>query len=83
MKFNITLFAGVKELIGKPVVTIDWSGADLPTIADLKTELVCQYPAAAALLTGSLLAVDCHYASDDCTVSPAQELALIPPVSGG
>ena len=83
MKFQIALFAGAKEMIGQPHITVDWDGANPPTLADLKHRLIRQFPAAEDLMAASLLAVDCQYADDDCIVSDEQELALIPPVSGG
>ncbi len=83
MRFQITLFAGARELIGEPQISVDWDGDDPPTLAELKQHLIRQFPAAKELLAVSLLAVDCRYVADDCTVSTEHELALIPPVSGG
>jgi molybdopterin converting factor subunit 1 len=81
MKVRIQLFAAARDIAGCSSVELELSkGA---SVADLRAQLAASYPALSPLLARSLVAIDSEYVSDATHVSPQQEIAIIPPVSGG
>ncbi|MGN7411907.1 molybdenum cofactor biosynthesis protein [Paenibacillus sp. SAF-068] len=82
MKLTIQLFAGIAERLNTSLLEFDYIG-DIPTAADLKEKLSLAYPEAASQIKTSFLAVNQQYAPADTILSSEDELALIPPVSGG
>lgn len=74
------LFAGVAEAAGTRGLVVPWSGG---TVADLRRALERACPAAAALLARSAIALGSRYARDDDPVAAGDDVAVIPPVSGG
>jgi len=88
MQYTIKLFAGLAERIGQSEVTVNLStptdgDTTSATVADLKAALTAQYPDAAQAITHSFAAVNQEYASVDNNIKPDDEIAFIPPVSGG
>jgi len=80
-RFTVLLFARLKELVGAGNVEIDLPmGA---TIADLRRRLAEEYPQTASLLPHCLFAVNDAYAAETHRLALADEIACIPPVSGG
>ena len=77
---RVGLFAGMAEAVGRRTVTLAWSGG---TAAALRSRLAAEYPAVAALLSRSAVAVGAAYVADDAAVPPGADVAIIPPVSGG
>ncbi|MEK4662002.1 molybdenum cofactor biosynthesis protein MoaE [Priestia sp. FSL H7-0729] len=82
MKLTIQLFAGIAEHLNTSLLEFEYIG-DIPTAADLKEKLSLAYPEAASQIKTSFLAVNQQYAPADTILSSEDELALIPPVSGG
>jgi molybdopterin converting factor subunit 1 len=81
MKVVVKLFAAARELTGQGEVAVELApGAD---VAELRQALVARLPQLASLTTRSLIAVNAEYAADGTAVTEGDELALIPPVSGG
>ena len=81
MKIAVRLFAAARELAGCAEVQVELpQGA---TVAHLRQELSQQHPAVAELAARSLLAVNAEYAADDAQLAHGDDVALIPPVSGG
>ncbi|MBC7552890.1 MAG: MoaD/ThiS family protein [Taibaiella sp.] len=80
MELTVTGFGIAKDIFSAPEieVTMD-SGA---TVAALKTLLEGKYPTLAALKS-YLVAVNCVYGTPATELKPGDEIALIPPVSGG
>jgi len=81
MKIELLLFAVAKELFGQPKITVEMPEA--ATVAQLKTVLAKRQPDAADLIGRCAFSVDQQYASDSTKLHPEQEIAMIPPVSGG
>ena len=81
MKIELLLFAMAKDLFGQPKIFVEMP--ERATVVDLKTELVKRQPDAAALIGRCAFSVDQQYASDSTELRPGQEIAMIPPVSGG
>lgn len=75
------LFAAARELAGATEVAVPVDGPI--TVAELRTRLVTHAPALAALVRYSQLAVNAAYARDEDRAAPGDDVALIPPVSGG
>ncbi|MBP3962152.1 molybdenum cofactor biosynthesis protein [Paenibacillus lignilyticus] len=82
VKWNIHLFAGLSERFGGAVITLELDQAEL-TVHQLKQELITRYPADSSLITISFMACNQAYASDEQLLLASDELALLPPVSGG
>jgi molybdopterin synthase sulfur carrier subunit len=81
MRVIIKMFAAARDLVGSPDVNLEIH--DGATVGELRSVLTEKYPAAAALIERSMLAVDARYANDEDRIDAAQEIACIPPVSGG
>jgi molybdopterin converting factor subunit 1 len=81
MKLAVKLFAAARDLAGRGEVEVEaCPGAD---VAELRELLAEQLPQLAALARRSLIAVNAEYAADNKPIAEGDELALIPPVSGG
>ena len=80
---TILLFGITRDIVGQGTLEIPEStAAGLRTIGDLKTYLIDLYPELDKL-SSLAVAVNQHYATDEDLVGNADEIALIPPVSGG
>lgn len=77
------LFFGIaKDIVGKSQMIMDF-GEDSPnSVADLKQALKKRYPEFSKL-TSLAIAVNSEYAEDDVQLKSNDEVAIIPPVSGG
>ena len=80
MKVNILAFGIVKEIFEQSVIEIDLDGT--PTISNLKSELEKNYPRLSGLAS-YMIAVNDEYATTDLIIDSKDEIAIIPPVSGG
>ena len=81
MRVNVRLFAGLHDLLGERLVTLELSeGA---TVADLREQLGRQYPVVFPFLSTLVCAVDEEYVPPDHLLREGDDVALIPPVSGG
>ncbi|MFC4075312.1 molybdopterin converting factor subunit 1 [Salinithrix halophila] len=81
MKINVLFFAGVAEAVGKRSASLDLP--EKTTVRDLSIRLAELYPDAADTIRSSLIALNQEYAGADHMIQPGDEVALIPPVSGG
>lgn len=79
MEFNIKAFGIAKDILGGREMTIQSDGR---TVAALRQTLLRQYPALAGLRS-VMIAVNNVYADDQILLTENDEIALIPPVSGG
>ncbi len=80
MEVNILLFGITKDLVGKQKLKMDLKGPT--TVADFKKVLFEAYPELISL-EAMAIAVNSEYAFDDFLIRSNDEIALIPPVSGG
>jgi molybdopterin converting factor subunit 1 len=78
---TVHLFARARELAGADTLTLDLPGG--ATVSDLRRALVGLVPALARLLEVSAVAVNHDFTEDSRVLGPTDELAVIPPVSGG
>jgi molybdopterin synthase catalytic subunit len=80
VRVTVRLFASVREAVGLSVVTLDLpAGA---TVARLKQELGVRYPQLRGL-DQVQVSVNLEYANGDHPIGEMDEVAVIPPVSGG
>ncbi|MBD0382729.1 molybdenum cofactor biosynthesis protein [Paenibacillus sedimenti] len=82
MRIHIRLFAGLVDLLGTSVLTFDID-QDSISIEQLKQLIADRYPHARAQLAPCFIAKNQTYANEQELVTESDELALIPPVSGG
>jgi molybdopterin converting factor subunit 1 len=75
---RVLLFAALRDAAGPTVEVNLPAGA---TVRALRAELARVLPS--ALLARSAIAVNHEYADDSCEVRAGDEVAVIPPVSGG
>jgi len=78
---TVRLFALARERAGRSQVVLDLP--EPATVADLRRVLAASYPELAPLVPSLLIAVESEYAPDDRSVTAGDEVAAIPPVSGG
>ena len=81
MKIRTRLFASAREVVGMQEVIVD--APEGVTAADLLRQIVEQYPALRRLAPSLKLAVNHEYAAGGRRLAEGDEVALIPPVSGG
>jgi len=78
---TVRLFAVYRERVGTDRLDISLPlGA---TVAEVMDDIARRYPRVASLATTTLVAVNQEYASEDHALRDGDEVALIPPVSGG
>ncbi len=81
MKLTVRLFAGLKQQLGADELVLEVP--DICTCSDAKQHLLAQFPEAAPALASALVAVNRRYAQPNQLLAATDEVALIPPVSGG
>ena len=81
MKLTLRLFATLKERAGTSKLEIELP--DSANVETLLSVLAAQIPALAPSLKTVLVAVNSNYAFPEQGLSPNDEVALFPPVSGG
>lgn len=75
---RVLLFGIAKDIAGAPVITT----SAVADVAALKERLYAQYPPLRELRS-LMIAVNKVYANDEQPLLPGDEIAVIPPVSGG
>jgi molybdopterin synthase sulfur carrier subunit len=79
MKFTITSYGIAKDIVGERKIVIE-TGAS--TVGELRSWLANRYPSLIDLRS-LFIAVNQNYADDGVGLKEADEIVLIPPVSGG
>ena len=80
MNLNILAFGIVKEIFQHSSVNVELNGA--PTISNLRSVIERDYPRLKQLAS-YMIAVNNEYATADLIIDAKDEIAIIPPVSGG
>ena len=81
MRVDVRLFAVIRERAG-----VDRIDLDLPehaTVEQARVMIAERYPSVATLMATAASAVNRDYATMETELHDGDELALIPPVSGG
>lgn len=78
---NVLFFGITKDIVGSS--EINFSDEFKPVnVAELKKQLIKSYPEFSKL-NSLAVAVNSEYADDDLPLNGNEEIAIIPPVSGG
>lgn len=76
---KVKLFGITREIVGQPILDID---NEVATVGQLKSYMTFTYPRIKGL-NSLMVAVNSEYAKDEVGIKSTDEIALIPPVSGG
>lgn len=79
MKYKVKAFGVTKDILGGKEMVVEVAGQ---TVADLRKKLLTDYPKLEGLRS-LLIAVNNTYADQTDMLQESDEIALIPPVSGG
>jgi MoaD family protein len=78
---KVRLFAILKDVVGERDITITVpSGV---TVSYLNNEILKKYPQLSSFSNKFVTSVNCKVTSGDTIISSSDEIALLPPVSGG
>ena len=78
-KYVIKAFGVTKDVVGSRETILEFEGN---TVASLRKALRTRYPSLVEIRS-LMIAVNNAYAEDDLAIGESDEIALIPPVSGG
>ena len=81
MRVTVRLFARLRELVGAGELARD--AAEQATVADVWAALARDYPVIAPYAESMSCAVNAEYARMTARVQDGDEVAFLPPVSGG
>jgi len=81
MSVTVRLFAGLRDIVGAGDVVREVPPA--ATVADVWTQLTRDWPALAPFRASLSCAVNAEYARFSQAVRDGDEVAFLPPVSGG
>ncbi|MBA4543790.1 MULTISPECIES: molybdopterin converting factor subunit 1 [Thermoactinomyces] len=77
---RILCFAEIGEKLGN---SISITAVENMTVSALRRELGRQYPECRELIETCMIAVNQEYAREETIIGTKDEVALIPPISGG
>lgn len=75
---KVLFFAHLRDAVGEEYVIVDASGK---TVAELKADLAAKYDL--ARMETIMTAINEEFVSNDEVIAEGDEIAFIPPVSGG
>lgn len=81
MRVRVRLFAGLRDIVGQREVTVDL--AEGATVSDLRSRLEQLFPQLTSFMPALAYAVNEEFRSLDYRLREEDEVALIPPISGG
>lgn len=81
MQVRVRFFAIFRERLGQSHTAIDLDGGD--TIAALWSRIAAERPEIEALRAATRFAVNGAYAAPETVLHDGDEVALLPPMSGG
>jgi len=79
---EVLLFGIARDIVGQGSLSLSADGNTVDSVAALKQMLADTYPEFGKL-SSLAVAVNSEYANDDLALHPTDEIAIIPPVSGG
>jgi molybdopterin converting factor subunit 1 len=80
-KIKVRLFAILREMVGEREITIT-----VPTgitVSKLNNEILKKYPQLKSFSNKFVTSVNCKITTGDTIITSKDEIALLPPVSGG
>lgn len=81
MTLTVKLFAALRDLAGSDAIEVDLP--DGAAVRELRLEIGKRLPLVRNLLARSVIAVNHNTVDNEHVLAPADECAVIPPVSGG
>ncbi|MBC7107197.1 MAG: molybdopterin converting factor subunit 1 [Methanomassiliicoccales archaeon] len=81
MKVKVKFFASYREIVGQHEITMDLKQGT--KLSDLVEDLKRLYPRLQGFTDPIVTSVNKKYARDDVMLKDGDEIALLPPVSGG
>ena len=79
---NVLFFGIAKDIVGSSQISFSDELKKPKSVAALKQQLIDSYPEFSKL-SSLAVAVNSEYATDDVSLESTDEIAIIPPVSGG
>ncbi len=81
---KVKSFAVLREIIGKEQITLQLPKKDEgTTVAELRIRILELYPAISAQRIKMTIAVNAKMANEKSIINDFDEIALLPPISGG
>ncbi len=80
-KIGLRLYASIKDLLGKDKVDVDWT--DNMTTRDLRKKLYESFPILSFVNAQFTISVNRRVVGDRELIQKTDELAVLPPISGG
>lgn len=81
MRLTVLLFAGIRQRVGAAQIELELP--EPATVAQLRRHIAATHPAIGDALDHCRVAINQEFVRDEHPVGPGDEVALIPPVSGG
>jgi molybdopterin converting factor subunit 1 len=81
VKINVKFFAALHDMTGRRELNLEVREG--LTVSDLHRDLCARFPRLADYSSGLMYSVNAEYAPADHTLGDGDEVAFIPPVSGG
>lgn len=78
---KVSFFAGLAEHTGKRAVNLPIDQSI--TVNELRSRIIDQFPEVRHIVDTCMVAVNQEYADNDVRITVDDEVALIPPLSGG
>jgi molybdopterin converting factor small subunit len=80
-KIDLRLYGSIKDLLGKDTIGVDWTYN--MTAGDLRKKLYDSFPVLSIVNAQFAISVNRRAADDRELIQKTDELAVLPPVSGG
>ena len=81
MQVRLKCFAWAREVTGQEEIEIVCP--EDATVGDLRNKLAKKYPVFAERMESIAVSVNQEFSGDGVQIAPGDEVALIPPISGG
>jgi molybdopterin converting factor small subunit len=82
MEVEVTFYGALVQSAGARTRVVNVDG-DSPTVRDLRAAVAREVPAVAEHLGQAAVGIGTELSPDDALLDPAEEISLLPPVSGG
>lgn len=80
-KINLKLYASIKDILGKDGIDMDWTNN--MTVGDLRKKLDASYPILSIVKARFSISVNRKPVDDSELIRNTDEIAVLPPISGG
>lgn len=80
-KIDLRLYASIKDVLGKDRIDIDWTKN--MTVGDLRKQLDASYPILSIVNARFSISVNRKPVDDGELIRNTDEIAVLPPISGG